>query len=534
MSSPVTAAAEPAPEQQSSSRTVAVNSAWLALEAAVGLLGGLAASVAVARVLGPEKVGYFSYLLWAVSAVTTAASLGVPGATRKFAAEYFGAGRIRAGLDVFGRTWRVQAFTAVAVAGAALAVVLAVIGPEHRLFAALGALAVAPTILLEIPTAASAAAQQHRAIVIPAVISSTLNLVGVGLCLVLGWDLPGLAASLLLARILDMVLRRLFFARVAAGLRASAAGRPDPPAEAADSARIRRFCLHAAVLQVLYLVVWDRSEVFFLERFCPIQQVAFYAIPFSMTSQALIFARTFSATASVNLMTKVASRTEAARAQTALILRYLFVFIMPLLFGLAALSYPIVRTFYGSAFEAAAPVTALLAVSSVARAALTPLMFTLAAFERQGRAIAVTLACAVLNVALDVALIPSHGALGAAVANGIAQLAAACGIYTYLTRSMGITLDPGRLLRVAAAAAGCVLPAAALSFTAPPLVALAAGFAAGVALYPPLLKLCKAPAPGDGDRVSEVVPLLPAPLRAPAARVLEWVTRPAAQSRIAV
>jgi len=104
MSSPVSAAAEPAQEQRSSSRKVAVNSAWLALEAVVSLLGGLAASVAVARVLGPEKVGYFSYLLWAVSAVTTAASLGVPGATRKFAAEYFGAGRIRAGLDVVGRT----------------------------------------------------------------------------------------------------------------------------------------------------------------------------------------------------------------------------------------------------------------------------------------------------------------------------------------------------------------------------------------------------------------------------------------------
>lgn len=533
MSSPVSAAAEPAPEQ-SSSRTVAVNSAWLTLEATVGLFGGLAASVAVARVLGPEKVGYFSYLLWAVSAVTIAASLGVPGATRKFAAEYFGAGRIRAGLDVVGRTWRVQAFTAAAAAAVALAVVLAVIGPEHRLFAALGALTVAPTILLEIPTAASAAAQQNRAIVIPAVISATLNLGGVGLCLALGWDLPGLAASLLLARILDMALRRMFFARIAAGLRASVAGRPDPPADAADSARIRRFCLHAAALQLLYLVVWDRSEVFFLERFCPIEQVAFYAIPFSMASQALIFARTFSATASVNLMTKVASRTEAARAQTALIVRYLFVFITPLLFGLAALSGPIVRTFYGAAFEAAAPVTAILAVSSLARAALTPLMFTLAAFERQGRAIAVTLACAVLNVALDFALIPSHGALGAAVANGIAQLAAAGGIYAYLTRSMGISLDPGRLLRVAAAAAGCVLPAAALSFTAPAWVALGAGVAAGVALYPPLLKVFRASAQGDSDRVNEVAPLLPRPLRAPAKRVLEWVTRPTAQSRAAV
>jgi len=496
----------------------------MTLDAAAGLFGGVAASIAVARVLGPQKVGYFSFLLWAVSAVAAASTFGVPAATRKYAAEYFGAGRIRAGLDIVNRTWRIQLAIAAVAGAAALAVALTAAPSELRLFAALGAAAVGPTILLEIPTSASAAAQIYRASVVPSVISAILNLTGIALTLIFGWDLPGLAASLLAARVLDVLLRRAFFARVAAGLRAPAPEASNVPAPGGDSARIRRFCLHAATLQFLYLIVWDRSEIFFLERFRPIQEVAFYAIPFSMATQVLVFARTFSSTASVNLMTKVASRTEAARAQTALILRYVSLFAMPMLFGMAALAGPVIRTFYGAGFDAAAAPAAVLGVTSVARAALTPLMFTLAAFERQGRAIVVTFGCAVLNVALDLVLIPAHGALGAAIANGIAQTAAVAGIALYMTQGMRIPLDLRRLARIAAAAAGSVLPAAVLSFTAPPAAALAVGIPAGAALYAPLLKAFGAAAPGDRGRIGEVLPVLPAPLRAPAARVLAWVT----------
>ena len=56
-----------------------------------------------------------------------------------------------------------------------------------------------------------------------------------------------------------------------------------------------------------------------------------------------------------------------------------------------------------------------------------------------------------INVALDIALIPSHGAVGAAWANGIAQTFAACTIWGRVLLRYPVRIDMRVLLRLAAA-----------------------------------------------------------------------------------
>ncbi len=495
----------------------------MTLDAVVGLAGGLAASIAVARVLGPRQLGYYSYLLWAMSAVTAAAAMGVPAAAQKYAAEAFGAGGIQAGLGIIRRTWRIQSAISGITAAAALAVVAFVVPPQHRFYAAIGAASIAPAMLMEIPTSANAAAQRYGATVIPSIIAAIVNLAGIALSLASGWGLPGLAGSLLASRLADLALRRSFFARVSSELRSGAPAGPAPPGPDLV-ARMRRFCLHSAALQILNLIVWDRSEVFFLERYRAIQDVAFYAMPFNITTQALVFARAFSSTAGVNLMTKAGSRTDAAKAQAAVNVRYLALFMLPVLLGLAALSGPLIRTLYGTAYSPAVPVLALLGLFAVARAVLAPLLIVLAAFEAQVWAVRVTLGCALLNIALDFLLIPAHGPLGAALANGIAQSTAVFGIWMCVTHHAGIDLQSATLVRVAAAAAGAVIPAAVLSLVSPAWFAIGAGVACGAALYPLLIRAAGAMQPGDRLRMAGLIPLLPRGVRGAAGRLLYWIT----------
>jgi O-antigen/teichoic acid export membrane protein len=515
----------PALGATSTARTVAVNSAWMTLDVVAGAVAGLVASVAVARVLGPRQLGFYSYLLWAISVAASAGALGIPAAARKYTAECLGAGKVWTALAVVGRMWRLQSATAAATCAAALMVAHLWVPPEYRLSALLAALSILPAMLMDIPTAAAAAAQRAWAVVLPSLAAAAVNLAGVALSLYLGWDLPGLAGSLLVARLVDLCLRHRFFRAVSVELCRGAAGGPERGIEKGLARRMRRFRATAAVLQALNLVVWDRSEVFFLARYCDIREVAFYSIPFNLTAQALLFARAFSISASAALMQRVGGSRDAARAQAPLLFRGLAIFMLPILLGAAALSGPLIRVVYGDAFRPAVAVLALLSLFAVARAALTPLLFAFAAFEIQARAVTVTAVCAAVNIVLDILLIPAHGALGAAVANGISQTAAAFLLFVFLAREARVDVAWGPVLRIAAAAVAATAPAAAMAFVCSPVFALAAGILTGAVLYGPFLRRAGALDGEDLRRLEPLVSLLPGPLRRPAARLLPWLTR---------
>ena len=81
--------------------------------------------------------------------------------------------------------------------GIAIAGVLYIAVPDHRLYVILNALGIAPLMLMEIPGSASAAAQRYRANVVPGIVGGLVNVTGIALSLTLRWDLIGLSASLL-------------------------------------------------------------------------------------------------------------------------------------------------------------------------------------------------------------------------------------------------------------------------------------------------------------------------------------------------
>lgn len=509
-------------------RTIATNSAWLTFEFILNTIGGLAASIAIAHALGPVKVGYYSYLLWAVSSAAVAAKLGIPSAARKYAAEYLGAGQTGIALAILDRAWKAQRAIALLLGFTGLAVVFFFIGAEHQTYAVLAALCLAPTLLMEIPTAGAAAVQQYRVTVVPSLVASALNLVGVALSLIFRWDLIGLSASLLIARVLDLALRRYSLSRVTAGLSRSCAGSVPDTIDGQLKGRMRRFCVSAAAVELLNLVVWDRSEIFFLGRYCDIREVAFYSIPFNVINQVLLITRSFTSSASAHLMTKIGSDPQGAKDLTTALLRYLAMMAFPLLLGLAALSQPLVRVVYGSAFRPAARILAILAVFSIVRAALTLVLLLFSAFDIQGLAVKAMTACAVLNLLLDLLLIPKLGALGAAVASAIAQCAGISLLWFVLASKMQLRLGWRRLLPIAAAAIGAVIPAAVLAVVWPPWPALLGGTLAGAVLYAPLMRIAGAVEKSDREHFGRLVPLIPARLRPSATRLMDWLMQGAA------
>jgi O-antigen/teichoic acid export membrane protein len=106
---------------------------------------------------------------------------------------------------------------------------------------------------------------------------------------------------------------------------------------------------------------------------------------------------------------------------------------------------------YGSQYLAAIPVFIIVALLSIPKAVLTPALTLLYSAEDLGFILKWGCAAAAINVLLDVALIPSHGAIGAAWANGIAQTFAAFSIWGRVLLRYPVRINVPVTLRLIAA-----------------------------------------------------------------------------------
>ena len=59
-------------------KTIARNAGWYGLENGIGFVVTLFTSIAIARTLGPSKMGYIIYVMWIASIVSTLGGMGIP------------------------------------------------------------------------------------------------------------------------------------------------------------------------------------------------------------------------------------------------------------------------------------------------------------------------------------------------------------------------------------------------------------------------------------------------------------------------
>jgi O-antigen/teichoic acid export membrane protein len=106
---------------------------------------------------------------------------------------------------------------------------------------------------------------------------------------------------------------------------------------------------------------------------------------------------------------------------------------MPLFLGLAAIADPLIRTVYGPKYLPVIPVVWIMSAFALPGGFQSHIENLLQANETQGFMVRRLLCPAVLNVLLDWYLIPRHGSIGAALANGIAQTVAIGGVWVKAT-----------------------------------------------------------------------------------------------------
>ncbi len=464
--------------ESSPSGRLATNTAWNAADLAVGTLTAIANSVIVARALGPVILGRYQFILWAATIVSVLTMYGLPVTANRYIARYLATGRADLAGAVVARTLRYQVlFAAVALAaGATFALTRA---PEERLVVLLVFLSLAPALLMAVPTGVNAIDERFGGNVVPSVVAEIGGTMAILVVALSGGGLVELAAVMLGSRTLDCTLRyALARRRLAELFHGRAAELPEE-----DWREFRQMVWQSVVTQVLMFVVWDRSEILFLELLSSPEQLAFFSVSFGLVVRLRMIPTAAVRAQTPRILKQHAVSPTLARGATIGAMRQQLVLAVPGHLLAVAFASDAVRLLYDDRYLPAIPVMMVMAALSLPGAAARPIEALLTAVDGRRSILRLTAITALATIGLDWILIARFDAIGAGAANGLVSMVQAMLLGLFAWRAGGLrftALRPWGLLGLGVIA---VAVARIVTLGMPPLLSLPVGGIVAFGIY---------------------------------------------------
>ncbi|HET6312358.1 MAG TPA: polysaccharide biosynthesis C-terminal domain-containing protein, partial [Chloroflexia bacterium] len=259
------------------------------------------------------------------------------------------------------------------------------------------------------------------------------------------------------------------------------------------------------------VIVWQRSETFFLGRYKGLEEIAFYGMAYNIVAIVVgtvpgAFGRVLMPALSVRFGLDDHDSLQALYSTAT---RYLALLTLPLCAGGIALSTEAVRVMFGLEFAPAGDVMKVLFVGAGIGAIAAAGSALYIALGQTTIAAAWGLPLAVINVLLALVLVPAFGAMGAAVANSLSQIGGVVAGVVYLTHFRGFRLPLRQLARLLLASVPVGLVAYGVVQLLGGLAGLLAGVLAGAMIYILALILTRALSPRDFDLLEELAGMFP-------------------------
>jgi len=425
---------------------------WKMLANALPQLYTLVLSIAAARYLGSSGMGRQSFIAFVEAATITLLSASFSLALMRYVGEAVGAGRPGAARWLAGSIARIVLVAAV-VGGATLVLVGVFGGPPAAAWY-LAAVATFNGIVVSIPSAMLTGLQRWRQATIAGLATGGLGVVATVAVLALGGGITGMFA-------VEAVTTTVALAWTATLARGAMSELQAEPTRALE---LRRGALRFAAFSfggtLLYLIVWRRSEFFFLNHYSSDSEIAYYSIAFAIATGVVRLPSAMGEVLAPAIATLFgAGAHDRIRAGFSRALRLLVLATLPVTAAAAAVGPEAIRVIWGQEFSPAGKPFLVMVAASL----LTPLTILssalLAGIGRVGVPLAADAAAAAVDVGVAFALVPDHGALGAAIASACGLLVAGGPQLVYAARLTGpIRWELGGLLRgvLIAAAGGAV------------------------------------------------------------------------------
>src|SRR4051812_1924023 len=449
-----------------------------------GLLAGygssLALAVIVARSLGPQGTGYYNYGLWVASALLTPGGFGLSTTVTRFVAEATGAGDNARAQAASSHGMKAQAVFALVVAACACIIFLLQPHSAYRDVMLAGAIVFVPSALIETSQAALNGIQRYG---LTAKIQSVGSLFVIAAMAAAAYWKP-FPAALLSAHALGLAFTAivLLLALNRTGL---IRGGSLP---AGGHRRFWRFSSIAAFLSLLGMVLWQRSELWFLERYSTAAEIGFFSLAFSFAGKLEDFSNSISSTLlpiSAESFGKEGMENLGAYYVRAIV--FVQMAVLPCCVVGILLSRPIVTMLFGVRFGPVALLLSILLAGVAISHLAAPAAAVFYAADRHRTLAWMWTPAAMLNLVLAFLWIRSNGSMGAAVATVVAQSIATVAATAAALRICGVLFPWKSTARIYVALILAAAPLAATIYLHSVPGISVVGFVLGAALYPWLL-----------------------------------------------
>jgi O-antigen/teichoic acid export membrane protein len=485
---------------------------WTGISRFVPQLYTLVLSVVAARFLGPSGMGRQSFIAFVEATAIFACTAGLPFTLSRYAARSLGAGRPDEVRLLLRWAWRLEAIGA-AIAGATL-IAAGVAGATPRAAWVFAGVAASLSVLYAIPSTLLVAVRQWRQAAIVPMATGLLATLSTVVVLASGGGIVGMfaveASVAAVGLVTVEILSRQATRRLGSGSADAGPARLDLP-------DIRRYTLGVSLAAALDYVVWRRTEFYFLAHYSTSAQIALYSIPFAAVTALVRLPDPVSRVVAPTVAT-LHGAGERERIQTGFGrgMRLLLVASLPLTAGALAVGPETLKLVYGSDYSGTGTVFLILMIPFPLLCLLGLAAAVVMALGKLKVNLLTMLFAASLNVALDFALIPGHGAVGAAVANACAQVAGSLPMIVYAMATIGGRVFPRRFaLKTAIVAGGTGAVAFALEEALGGVPGVVLGIVAGTAAFLALSRLCRVLPAGDAAWLD----------RAAGSRLRGWVGR---------
>lgn len=525
----------------SNTKIIARNTGWYGLENLVSALLTMVTSIAIARFLGPAKMGYIIYVAWLSSVVCSLGSLGIPSTTQKYMAEFIGMGDRGTARHIYFRTiWLQVALGILATIG----LVIWVWGdatPDYRLAAVLVVLSILPAMINSVPAQANVAAEDLSRNLPASVISIFIFFLAIIATVVFNWGIVGVGASMLLTRLADCLIRLIPTTKwILSWERAHV--HPEGLRE-----RMFTFAWQSITTMILAMIVWDKSEFIILKHLCSdIKQIAFYSVAINISEKLLLTAAVFGSATGATIFAQYGRDKSRLASITASSFRYLALSSIPVHLIAATLAFPMLLVLYGQQYAGAAVVVAISPILCLPKAFMGPVQNLLQSTERQKYIIGATVLAGFVDIGVAWWLIrANYGAVGACIGSGAAQFTAvgimwAVAIYMYKIRLPWIQISKICAASIAAAVSAHVVAtlfirsqitiistqSARLQGMLTPLYAVIAGGITALVVLLALFYLLRVLETEDKARFNILTGMLPKRLARPADKMVSFLIRP--------
>ncbi len=509
------------------SKTVAKNTLFNFINIAATAVISFVISILLARGLGVEQYGLYTFLMWFLSLAGLGVNLGLGEMIRRYIAEAIGQGNRPTTIGITQLSLIIRCAAAVLLAllivgfsGYLMQVFTEV---NSAVFFMLIALVLLPDSVDNLVKSIYAGFQRYEYGAYVVLGTSPLRLVGIVVLLALGYGVEEII--ILTAGVMCIaVFGHIFFVRRLMPLRSLVSKSHLDPGVRKSAIK---YSLTLTGIQGVNYFTWSQAEVLFLGLFCSIADIAYYNLAFKIPRMVISMVPLVFGSVLLPTVAEQFGRGDIDKVKVIYITsaRYLMMLTFPIVVGGIILAAPIIHVIYGLEYQ---PAVALMQVvfipfSTMGLAhASTSIIFGI---NKPSFILKSGIIVIIVSIGLYLWMIPAYGVMGAAIAGSVPRIAVFFIYNFYVYKKLDVHWPIGDSIRIIVASLVMGAAVYGLQYSVNDALSLAIGIPCGVLVYFLVLITLRFPTQQEISMLRKVEKQVPSVVRSTYTSIINLINR---------